>query len=132
MIVALIAAPFLFGAGLIWMYLPWITSAGPGRWRLGPKGRFEKNRATFLRRANAILVHDETGFHALSAVCTHAQCTVKPSNARKLITCSCHGSAFEFDGRVARPPATRPLARFAVVEENGELVLDTNKAFHSG
>ena len=132
LIVALVAAPFLFAAGLFWMYLPWITPAGPGRWRLGPKNRFEKNRATFLRRAEAILVHDENGFHALSAVCTHQSCLVKPSNARKLITCSCHGAAFEFDGQVARPPATRPLPRFAVIEENGELILDTTRAPRSG
>jgi Rieske Fe-S protein len=124
----LLAAPFLLAAGIFWMFLPWITPAGPGRWRLGPKSRFEKGRATFLRRAEAILVHDENGFHALSAICTHAGCTVKPANARKLLTCSCHGAAFEFDGQVARPPANVPLPRFAVFEENGELVLDTNRS----
>ena len=127
-VAAAILGPLLLAAGAVWAYLPWITPAGPGRWRLGPKSRFEKGRATFLRRAKAILVHDEDGFHALSAICTHQRCTVKPSNARQLITCSCHGAAFEFDGQVARPPAQRPLPRFAVIEENGELILDTNKA----
>src|SRR5436190_7383739 len=95
---AALSLPLTVGAGLLWAYLPWITPDGPGRWKLGPKSRFAKGRAVFLRRAQAILVRNEAGdVHALSSICTHQGCTVKPSNARKRITCPCHGAQFELD-----------------------------------
>lgn len=126
MIASALAVPFLAGAGFFWAYSPWITPAGPGRWRLGPKSRFLKGRAVFLRRAMAILVHGDDGeVHALSAICTHAGCTLSPRNARKRITCSCHGAAFDFEGAVTNPPAKLPLPRLVVVEEGGELILET-------
>lgn len=126
MIAAALSLPFLIGAGILWAYLPWISPAGPGRWRLGPRSRFARGRAVFLRRAQAILVRREDGaVHALSAICTHQGCTLKPRNARKRITCSCHGAAFDFDGAVTNPPATVPLPRLEVLEEDGELILET-------
>lgn len=126
MIAAALSVPFVAGAGVVWAYLPWITPAGPGRWRLGPKSRFLNGRAVFLRRAMAIVVRGDDGeFTALSAICTHQGCTLKPRNARKKITCSCHGAAFDFTGAVTNPPATIPLPRLAIVEEGGELILET-------
>lgn len=126
MIAAALSVPFALGAGLFWAFTPWITPAGPGRWRLGPKSRFAKGRAVFLRRAGAILVHDDAGgVHALSGVCTHQGCTLSVRNARKRITCPCHGAAFDFQGAVTNPPAQIPLARLTVLEEDGELFLET-------
>lgn len=55
----------------------------------------------------------ETTFVALSAVCTHAGCTVRYAAAAHDIACPCHGSTFALDGSVTRGPATRPLAEFA-------------------
>jgi cytochrome b6-f complex iron-sulfur subunit len=51
----------------------------------------------------------ETSFIALSAICTHAGCTVRFASTQ--ISCPCHGSLFALDGTVTRGPATRPLAR---------------------
>src|SRR5436305_201785 len=56
---AALSLPLTVGAGLLWAYLPWITPDGPGRWKLGPKSRFAKGRAVFLRRAHAILVRTD-------------------------------------------------------------------------
>lgn len=128
MIAAALSIPALGGLGFLWANLPWITSLGNGRWRLGPKSRFEKGRAVLLRRAEAILVHDDAGFHAVSSVCSHAQCTVKPRNARHVLACPCHGAEFAFDGTALRGPTEKPLPRFRVLEEDGELVLDTNRS----
>ena len=127
MIAAALSVPVLAGAGFVFANLPWITSLGNGRWKLGPKSRFEKGRAVLLRRAEAILVHGADGtFHAVSSICTHANCTVKPRNARKALACPCHGAEFGFDGSVKSGPAQHPLPRFRVIEEDGELILDTS------
>jgi len=54
---------------------------------------------------------DEQTFVALSAICTHAGCTVRFDGTR--VVCPCHGSTFALDGTVTHGPATRPLAVFA-------------------
>ncbi len=53
-----------------------------------------------------------TDFLVLSAVCTHAACTVDlPMDGS--ITCQCHGSRFSAsDGRVLNGPAGAPLRRY--------------------
>jgi Rieske Fe-S protein len=61
---------------------------------------------------------DSAAYHAVSARCTHQGCEVKP--AREFLTCPCHGSTFDREGRVVRGPAQAPLARFPVeVTESG-------------
>ena len=47
-------------------------------------------------------------FKGLSAICTHAGCTVSEV-AGATIKCPCHGSRFNLDGSVARGPAEAPL-----------------------
>lgn len=55
----------------------------------------------------------DTELLALSAVCTHAGCTVS-FNGVDRFSCPCHGSAFDpADGSVLNGPAARPLANFA-------------------
>lgn len=51
----------------------------------------------------------DTAFIALSAICTHAGCTVRFATTQ--ISCPCHGSLFSLTGSVLRGPATRPLAQ---------------------
>lgn len=51
----------------------------------------------------------DTSFIALSAICTHAGCTVRFATTQ--ISCPCHGSLFSLDGTVLRGPATRPLTK---------------------
>ena len=126
-LLAMLSVPAVFGLALLRAYLPWITPAGEGRWRIGPLARFPKGRATLLRRAGAIVVHDDQGVRALSATCTHQRCTVRPRNARGEIACPCHGATFDFRGNVTRPPANQPLPWLALEEEAGELILDTTR-----
>jgi len=54
---------------------------------------------------------------ALSAVCTHQQCTVQPVQSgtpSSSLYCPCHGSAFDLNGKVTRDPATVDLPSFPV------------------
>lgn len=123
-VAAILSLPLGFGALLLNAYFrPWITPRPGGGWNLGPLSRYPKGTATLLRRAEAIVVHDDDGVRAYSSVCTHQRCTVRPSNARQEIACPCHGAAFDFHGRVKLPPATIPLPPLPLREETGELVL---------
>jgi cytochrome b6-f complex iron-sulfur subunit len=55
---------------------------------------------------------------ALSAVCTHQQCTVQPVLAAApgsfTLYCPCHGSAFDLNGKVTHNPATVDLSSYPV------------------
>lgn len=55
----------------------------------------------------------ELTFVVLSAVCTHAGCTVHYAAGSRDVACPCHGSTFELDGRVTAGPAQSPLDVFA-------------------
>lgn len=126
---AILSLPLGLGALLLNAYFrPWITRRAGGGWNLGPLSRYPKGTATLLRRAEAIVVHDDEGVRAYSSVCTHQRCTVRPSNARQELACPCHGGAFDFHGQVKLPPPPRPLPRLPLQEENGELVLGPGTA----
>ncbi len=51
-------------------------------------------------------------YHALSVRCTHQGCHVRPTG--NTLTCPCHGSTYDLEGRVIRGPAKAPLQRFDV------------------
>ncbi len=53
------------------------------------------------------LFRDAEGVYAISTVCTHLGCIVKP--AAEGFECPCHGSRFAPDGEVRKGPAPKPL-----------------------
>ncbi|HEX2195523.1 MAG TPA: FAD-dependent oxidoreductase [Actinomycetota bacterium] len=53
---------------------------------------------------------DEDGeLHKVSAVCTHLGCIVTWNNAEKTWDCPCHGSRYDFEGKVIQGPAVKDL-----------------------
>jgi len=68
-----------------------------------------------------IAVRSSSGsLSALSAVCTHAGCTVEYQGG--VLLCPCHGSQFNAQtGAVLQGPASTPLARKTVIERNGKV-----------
>ncbi len=62
--------------------------------------------------ASILVVRDAPRqFHALSMQCTHEGCPVQAPVAG-VISCPCHGSQYDLEGRVRRGPAQLPLARY--------------------
>ena len=67
-----------------------------------------------LDGAPILVVRDgPRSFHALSMQCTHEGCPVR-APVKGVVTCPCHGSQYDLEGRVHRGPAQLPLARYAV------------------
>ncbi len=67
---------------------------------------------------------DESTFRALSSVCTHLGCDVRLN--RFGFRCPCHGSAFDFTGKVVTGPASEPLAAYPIVKEGDRLIVLVN------
>ena len=53
-----------------------------------------------------------TDFVTMTAVCTHAGCTVRFAPAASQMQCPCHGSKYMLDGTVVVGPALNPLKLF--------------------
>jgi len=68
------------------------------------------------------LFRDSKGVHAISTVCTHLGCIVKPTADG--FDCPCHGSRFAVDGAVVKGPAPRALPWVKVSGSGGTYVVD--------
>lgn len=65
----------------------------------------------------------DTEVVAVSAICTHAGCSMDYSAGQQLLDCPCHGSQFATDGSVLRGPATRPLRVYTVTLLNNMITV---------
>src|SRR5436305_14558740 len=81
---------------------------------LSADGATQVTSTAGLDGAPILIIRDGAGrFHALSMQCTHEGCPVR-APVKGVITCPCHGSQYDLEGRVRRGPAQLPLARYAV------------------
>lgn len=86
---------------------------------------YEKNMMyPFISGKFYLSIMEDGGVLAISIVCTHLGCIVRPVDNEFL--CPCHASAFNKYGDVLSPPATRALDVFPVVIDNGEILVNTS------
>ena len=107
----------LGSAPLLWRYL---TPRTVQRHRVlvsAPKTEIPSEGALVFREARVALMHINGEHYALSMVCTHLGCTLNVTGER--LSCPCHGSEFDTQGRVLKGPADRPLRRLRVEERDG-------------
>jgi len=91
---------------------------------LGSAEKYPLGSRTVLDEIPAILIHTESGFSALSLVCTHLGCGLE--NNPDGFACPCHGSRFDADGNVLHGPAAKSLQSLNVeVTAEGNLKLFT-------
>ncbi len=92
---------------------------------LGPAAVFPPGWHVFRPEIPAYISRSETGFTALSLVCTHLGCTVEEQGGGW--KCPCHGSRFTLDGRLVRGPAAQSLRSLRTeVASDGNLHVYTN------
>jgi cytochrome b6-f complex iron-sulfur subunit len=91
---------------------------------LGPASNYPLNSRTLLSDPPVVLLHTDSGFSALSLICTHLGCTLEQRTDG--FTCPCHGSRFDSIGKVANGPADKPLRSLRVeITNDGNLKLFT-------
>jgi cytochrome b6-f complex iron-sulfur subunit len=77
----------------------------------------------FVPPGRAVAVfRDDGGVYAVSTICTHLGCVVKPNPDG--FECPCHGSRFALDGTVTRGPAPRALAWLKINMSGGAITVD--------
>lgn len=76
------------------------------------------------------IFRDADGVHAVSIVCTHLGCIVKPTPAG--FECPCHGSRFARDGAVTGGPAPAPLPWRQVSVSGGTVIVDEETSVPAG
>ena len=79
---------------------------------------------------NVAVFRDDQGVYAISRVCTHLGCIVKPTPEG--FECPCHGSRYDRDGLVTKGPAPRPLQWLEVKEQGGVLYVDEGTGVETG
>jgi Rieske Fe-S protein len=67
------------------------------------------------------LVNEGGRLHAVSALCTHMGCRLKPEPSPVGLRCLCHGAQFGADGRVRTGPAREHLPRIDVRVAGGRV-----------
>lgn len=112
-------ALLLGSTGLLWRYLTPRLSVHRKVLVRVAVSEIPSQGALVYREQRLALLRDNSGFYAFSLVCTHLGCTVTVNAGR--LSCPCHGSEFDRQGRVLKGPADRALQRL-VVEEQGDLV----------
>ena len=75
--------------------------------------------ALLFRNERLALFKDDGGFSAVSLICTHLGCTVTVTE--DALSCPCHGSRFDRQGKVLSGPADRALVRMKVEEHDGRV-----------
>jgi len=94
----------------------------PTEFELGLVTNYPLDSRTAISEVPAVLIHNGSGFTALSLICTHLGCTVKVQSDG--FACPCHGSAFNTNGYPVKGPAVTPLKKLRVEQTpDGKLVL---------
>jgi cytochrome b6-f complex iron-sulfur subunit len=77
----------------------------------------QKSKTFRFGRILGIIVLTPTGdLKALSASCTHLDCTVQYQPDQGLLWCACHNGKYDLNGGNVSGPPPRPLQKFVVNE----------------
>jgi len=109
----------LAGASLVllWRYL---TPPSLSRRQVvarAPRADVPAEGALVFSQERVALMREGDTVYALDLVCTHLGCTVTVTSSG--LSCPCHGSRFDRQGRVLKGPADRTLRRLKVEEHDG-------------
>ncbi len=80
------------------------------------------------RTLGIIFLADKGQLKALSATCTHLDCTVQNRPDWGIIWCACHNGKYDYDGHNISGPPPRPLEKFNVNEVDGAIFVSRGKS----
>jgi Rieske Fe-S protein len=122
---SLLAFGGLLGLGGLIRFLSYKTEPPqPTEFDLGLAENYRLDSMTTIPEVPAVLIHNDSGFTALSLICTHLGCTVKIQSDG--FACPCHGSRFNSSGYPIKGPAAEPLKTLRVEQTSGgKLILHT-------
>lgn len=61
---------------------------------------------------------EQEKLYVVSPICTHLSCVVNWNNAERTWDCPCHGSRFNYDGKIIHGPALRKLKKIDVDQQD--------------
>jgi cytochrome b6-f complex iron-sulfur subunit len=123
---AIVVAVGAMAGAFVRFLQPNVTTPAPGPVDIGTPNDYPIGSLTLIENARSYLGHDERGWYALVAICTHLGCT--PRLEADAFVCPCHGSRFSRDGQVRTGPATRSLDHaFVGRGANGQLFIDRRR-----
>ena len=91
--------------------------AGPGRWYdIAAVDEVAPGQTKGFAAGGVLgyLINDHNNLVAVSALCTHMGCRLKPMQGPLGLRCLCHGSRFSVDGAIIAGPASVPLPHIAI------------------
>jgi cytochrome b6-f complex iron-sulfur subunit len=101
------------------------SSAPKTEFDIGSAEKYPLGSRTMLDEIPAILIHAESGFSALSLVCTHLGCNLGEDEGG--FACPCHGSRFDAQGKVTHGPAAKHLSSLRIeISEDNRVILHTS------
>jgi Rieske Fe-S protein len=117
------ASAFLFAtAGMIRLPKAAVLPSPSKKFRVGLPETLAPGQP-FVPPGRAVaLYHDAEGTYAVSLICTHLGCIVRPGVEG--FECPCHGSRFGPAGEVTQGPAPRALDWLQVQESGGQWIVD--------
>lgn len=101
--------------------------------KVGELSKFPIGSRIVIEGRGIEIVRERDGMHAISLVCTHLGCLIKPveNDPDTGYMCPCHGSTFTLTGGVLGGPAPKDLPWYEMYMDNtGALVVDTSKVNH--
>jgi Rieske Fe-S protein len=129
---------YLLGGGLLasavsflypilrYLIPPAATDLGSDTVVAGRVGELKRNTGKIFRFGNrpALLVLTAGGeYRAMSATCTHLNCTVQYRSDLRQVWCACHNGFYDLSGRNIAGPPPRPLEAYDVHVRGDELVV---------
>ena len=122
----------LWAVGFGWVILSFLRpprtrqSLGERVIRVGPLESIPVGQARMVRHGREpifVVRTDEETVVGLAGVCTHLHCVLEWTGEQRQLACPCHEGAFDLNGNVLKGPPPRPLRRYRVQTQLGQVYL---------
>lgn len=122
----------LWGLGFAWVIASFLKPPQSRRSlaerviKVGPLDSLPVGGAKLVRHGREpifVIREDEQTLVGLAGVCTHLHCVLDWDEKQRLLDCPCHEGAFDVNGNVIKGPPLRPLERFRVETQLGQVYI---------